>query len=82
MPELIIKYKGAKALRALNDFAKYFDFIIEKPKSKNAPGDKDQKSSLPIEFASNPDITALAGIWKDKDITLSELRKNAWGSRL
>lgn len=79
MPEIIVKYKNAKALRALMDFAKYFDFVIEKPKQKKNVG---EAASLPIDFAENPDVTALAGIWKGKDISLNELREKAWGNRL
>jgi len=78
MPEIIIKYKTAKALNALKDLAKYFDFVLEKPESKKAA----KTSSLPITFAKTPDVTALAGIWKGKDISLNELRKKAWGERL
>ena len=79
MAEVIIKYKSAKTLEALKDIAKYFDFVVEKPLAKK----KHSKSSspLPITFATNPDVTALAGIWKDKNITLADLRKNAWGGR-
>ncbi len=44
---------------------------------------KSSKSiSLPIVFSKNPDVTALAGIWKGKNISLKKLRKKAWGSRL
>ena len=81
MPELIIKHKGTKALRALEVFAKYFDFVIEKPKSKKVTANDNGKTALPIAFAENSDFTVLAGIWKDKDITLGKLRKKAWGGR-
>jgi hypothetical protein len=38
---------------------------------------------LPITPATEaPDIKALVGIWKDKDITLEKLRRDAWGDRL
>jgi hypothetical protein len=36
------------------------------------------KNKLPISFAKKPDFMALAGIWKDKNITLVELREEAW----
>ena len=77
MPEVIIKYKNAKALKALQDLAKAFDMVIEKPVRK-----KQDAMELPIRFAENPDVNALSGIWKDKPVTLEELRKNAWGDRL
>jgi len=82
MPEIIVKYKTAKSLSALKDLAKYFDFVLEKPKSKRAANNAAKPSSLPITFAENPDVTALAGIWKGKDISLNELREKAWGERL
>lgn len=76
MPEVIIKYKGAKALKALKDLTKMFDLVIE------GPADNGQSIDLPITFAKDPDVTALAGIWQGKDITLEKLRKDAWGDRI
>ena len=38
--------------------------------------------NLPISFAKEPDFMSLAGIWKDKNITIEELRKTAWGDRM
>jgi hypothetical protein len=81
MPELIIKYKNAKVLRALQDFAKTMDIVIKEPADNKSSQDKRQ-SGLPITFAKNPDVTALAGIWERRDITIEELRKKAWGDRL
>ncbi len=79
MPELTIKYKNVRTLQALTDLARYFDFVIEQPvQNLKAKG----KSKLPIDFADNPDLSALAGIWKEKEITLDELRKKAWVDRL
>ena len=76
MPEVIIKYKNAKALKALRDFAKAFDMVIEKPtQQKEYPG-------IPIRFSKKPNANALSGIWKYNPITLDELRKKAWGDRL
>jgi hypothetical protein len=81
MPEIIVKYKNNKSLQALRDFAKYFDVVLESPNTKKAVGRK-KKTSLPITYAENPDIMALAGIWKGKNISLEKLRKKAWGDRL
>ena len=82
MPEIIIKYKNEKALDALKDFAKAFDFILVKPKIKKKGNPHRDTDSLPIIFAQKPNVTALAGIWKDKDISLGDLREKAWGNRL
>jgi len=79
MPEIRLKYKGAKALRAIQELAKGFDIVIENPIVKNAPKKSDDYSALPITFSKNPDVTVLAGIWEGIDITLEQLRKEAWG---
>ena len=76
MPEVIVKYKSAKALKAIQDLSKLFDIVIEKTHESN------DTSHLPITFAAKPDIKALAGIWQNKDITLEQLRKEAWGERI
>lgn len=80
MPELIIKYKGEKTLKALHDMAKVFDFTIEKQAKGILPDNK--RTDLPITFAKDPDVTALAGIWEGRSINLEELRKEAWGDRI
>jgi len=77
MPEVIIKYKNLKSLKALQDLAKAFDMVIKTPTTK----EKD-KDALPIRFAKKPNANALSGIWKDSPITLEELREKAWGTRL
>jgi hypothetical protein len=77
MPEVIIKYKNIKALKALRDLAKAFDMVIEEPSI-----DKEHVTDLPVRFADKPDANALSGIWKDKPVTITELRKKAWGGRL
>ena len=77
MPEAIIKYKNPKALKASQDLAKSFDIIIEE-----AEGKKHNVQDLPIRYASKPNANALPGIWKDKSLTIAELRKKAWGNRL
>ncbi|BAU56119.1 hypothetical protein [Mucilaginibacter gotjawali] len=73
MPEVIIKYKNIKALKALQELAKTFDLVIEQPEGKKP------RLDLPVRFAQKPDANALSGIWKDKPVTLEELRKKAWG---
>jgi|GEM_PF-2678285 hypothetical protein len=82
MPEVTVKYKSAKAFKALQDLAKMFDIVIEKTANSKPSKDSRQLSDLPITFAKDPDIKALAGIWQGRDITLEQLRKEAWGDRL
>ena len=46
---------------------------------------KEKYKDLPItwpEGKTNPNIMDLAGIWKDKDITLEKLREKAWNRNL
>jgi hypothetical protein len=62
--------------------AKTFDIVIEKPLSKKPLEESEHLADLPITFAKNPDVTALAGIWEGRDITLEKLRREAWGDRL
>ena len=78
MPEVIIKYNNAKALKALQDLAKAFDMIIE----SSPNGENRSRADLPIRFSNKPDANALSGIWKDKPVTLEELREKAWGNRI
>ena len=83
MREVLVKYKSEKALKALYDLAKIFDISIEKPVKSTLPNSHGRSTNeLPITFAKNPDVTALAGIWKGRDISLEELRKKAWGDRI
>ena len=77
MPEVTVKYKNNKSLKALQDLAKAYDMIIETPDTV-AKLTRD----LPITFADESDPSELWGIWKDNPMTLEELRKRAWGDRL
>ena len=47
-----------------------------KGKNKN-----NEPTKLPITLAKKPNVLALAGIWKDRNISFKELRKLAWGNR-
>ena len=76
MPEIKIRYKNARTLRALRGIAKYFDFELEEGTIS-----KRKATVIPITYAKKADFKALAGIWKDKDIALGELRKKAWGDK-
>jgi hypothetical protein len=76
--EFIIKLKDIADISILMPlFTRLGITFIEKSDSKPS-----QKSQLPIVFAKNPDFMALTGIWKDKNITQDQLRKNTWGDRL
>lgn len=79
MPEVTVKYKNNKSLKALQDLAKAFDMVIE---TRDITIEK-PKRDLPITFAAEgSEPSELWGIWKDNPMTLEELRKKAWGDRL
>lgn len=84
MQEVTLKFKNNKTMEALLDFAKRFDVVVEKKmpiqKTKRTP--KTNQNQLPITHAKHPDVTALAGIWKDREISLDDLRKDAWADRI
>jgi hypothetical protein len=42
---------------------------------------KSKRKSIPITYSKKPDIMALSSIWKNKNITLDELREKAWGKK-
>ena len=77
MPEVTVKYKNTKSLKALQELAKTYDMVIETPDSL-----ANVKSAPPITFGDESDPRELWGIWKDDPITPEELRKKAWGDRL
>ena len=77
MPELIIKYKSTKALRAIQELSKTLDIVIEMP---DAPSKS--ITDLPITFAQKPEKKTKTNKKKRKKNTLEELRKKAWGDRL
>ena len=81
MPEVIIEYKSEQALEALRDLAKVFDISIRTTPTSEVVLPANQQVALPITFAVNPNVSALAGIWEGRDISLKELRKEAWGNR-
>ena len=66
METLIIKVKNRERLLFLYEMLKYYDFVelpeIEKYTKKDA----------------SHDFFNSAGLWKDRDISQHELRKQAW----
>lgn len=80
MPEIIIKYKNSKTLEALNDLAKYFDFVISFPKSK-------RKKEILINGVSvipaddSIDISDMTEVFTGKNINAESLRTEAWQRR-
>lgn len=75
MPEVVIKYKTPKTLRALKDFAKYFDFTI-------SPALKDETLKLNgvtiISGQKSSKLFKVNQIFSGKNINAKDLRKKAW----
>jgi hypothetical protein len=79
MPEVVIKYKNQKALQALKDFARYFDFVISTPPP--VP-EKQSINGVTIIPANNSlDTSALTKFFTGKNIDAGDLRTTAWNRR-
>ena len=79
MPEIIVKYKNKRALEALNDFAKYFDFEIAQPNSGLKKEKQVKLNGITVIPGDNSiDTSDLNKIFTGKNIDPVELRKNAW----
>lgn len=79
MPEIIVKYKNKRTLEALQDFAKYFDYVISSYESKQ----KSQKllslngvTIIPAD--SSVDTSDISNIFTGKNINPKQLRNEAW----
>ena len=79
MPEITVRYKSKRAKQALQDFAKYFEWELVEKKTSMERYTAKSKKQLPVNWATKPDVMALAGIWKDQPPTQEELRAKAWG---
>jgi len=77
MKEIIIRSSNLVALQKLEELLSLFDFEIER---REIPAAKEV--ALPVSYSEKPNILALAGIWKDQDISLESIRKEAWGDRI
>ena len=78
MTEITIRSNNNIAIQKLIDFLQLFDFqIVKKREVETEIDDED----LPITYATEPDVLALAGIWESRNVTQEELRQKAWGDR-
>lgn len=79
MPEIIVKYKNKRTLEALQDFAKYFDYVISLPKPQIKKEKQINLNGVTIIPAdSSVDASALNNIFTGKNINPEQLRKEAW----
>lgn len=76
MNEVIIKYKTSKALQALKDFAKYFDFTISSQSSQYKSETINGVTIIPAD--SSVDTSGLKKIFTGKNIEARVLRNKAW----
>ena len=82
MGEIIVTYKGSKALQAIRNLTKSFDIVIRESGSSKRERKSYPDRELPITFAKEPNANALSGIWAECPKTLEEIRKSAWDERL
>jgi hypothetical protein len=76
MPEVIIKYKTEKALQALKDFSKYFDFKISSAGTKDITENIKGVSIIPGD--SSVDTSYLKKIFTGKNVSARDLRSSSW----
>jgi hypothetical protein len=77
MPEVVIKYNSERALNALIELAKYFDFVISFQKTKKKKEILINGVSV-IPANSSVNTSAMTKIFTGKNITAKELRARAW----
>ena len=73
--ELIIKIDNTSDFTILHLLLRRLGISFTE-KSKNT------EAHLPITLAEEPDFMAAAGIWKDKNVSIEQLRQAAWGDRM
>ena len=79
MPEIIIKYKSKRTLEALRDLAKYFDYVISTPGSKEKRKKQKNLDGITIIPAdSSVDASDLTDVFTGRNINPEQLRNEAW----
>jgi hypothetical protein len=78
MTEITIRSNNNIAIQKIFEIIQLFDLQIVKKREIIADDDDDE---LPITYAEEPDVLALAGIWEGRNITREDLRQKAWGDR-
>ena len=74
--EIVIKLKNTTDINIIIPLLQRLGITFTEKKSAVVP------DSFPITFAQKPDFMSLEGIWKNKNITQEQLRKDAWDTRL
>lgn len=78
MPEIILKYKNKKTLEVLKDLAKYFDYVISTPGSKEKKKQKSWNGITIIPADNSVNASDLADVFTGKNINPEKLRNEAW----
>jgi len=78
MPELIIKYKSKRTLKALMDFSKYFDFSVVVPSKSSKENSLTINGVTVIPADNSIDISELETIFSNRNINAKQLRQDAW----
>jgi hypothetical protein len=80
--ELIINVQNTADINILLPLFNRLGITFSEKKEKIEILAPNQKMQLPITYAENPDFMATAGIWEGKNITIEQLRQDAWGDRI
>lgn len=79
MPEIIVTYNNRRTLEALQDLAKYFDYVISSPNPSGADREQIRLNGVTIIPAdSSVDTSDLTDVFTGKNINPSQLRNEAW----
>jgi len=79
METITIKIEGKDNLHFFLDMLRKLNFVKDIELNNNTTISPLNIRDAPVEWAKNkPDILDFAGIWKENNITLDELRKKAW----
>lgn len=79
METITIKIKGKENLPFFLDLMRNLHFVSEVELEDKKSADPLTVNDAPIKWAQQtPDIHDFFGIWKGRDISLSDLRRKAW----
>ena len=78
MPELIIKYKNKRALDALIDFSRYFDFSIIMPSKKTKREVIEINGVTVLTADSTINTSELESVFSSGDVDAKKIRETTW----
>jgi hypothetical protein len=78
MPELIIKYKNKRALEALKDFSRYFDFSIIMPTEKTKRKTIEINGVTIVAADSTVNTSELESVFSRGNFDAKQIREKSW----